>query len=124
MAGQGIRRLVSQSLNRMKAGFIGRWEIVEMEQWDQDYVDMEGPGHIIFEKDGAGGFHFGCVDASVDWRYAASNDRVDFTFDGFDEGTEVSGKGWAKVEDNGGAMVGQIVFHEGDESGFKAKKGK
>jgi hypothetical protein len=52
-----------------KAAFMGRWKITEMEQWDLDYIDMEEPGHIKFERGGSGGFHFGCVDASMDWRY-------------------------------------------------------
>jgi hypothetical protein len=30
---------------------------------------MEESGHITFQKGGSGGFHFGCVDASLDWRY-------------------------------------------------------
>ena len=51
-------------MKAMKAGFVGRWRIVEMEQWDQDYVDMEEAGQIRLEKGGSGGFHFGCVEAS------------------------------------------------------------
>jgi hypothetical protein len=47
-------------------------------------------------------------------------DRVDFTFDGSDEGDQVSGRGWAKID--GKQMNGQIVFHLDEESGFKAKK--
>ena len=93
-----------------------------MEQWDQDFVDLEEPGHITFKKGGSGDFHFGCVDASLDWHYEASIDRVDFTFDGFDEGHQVDGGGWAKIE--GKQLIGQIVFHAGGESGFKANKGK
>lgn len=42
------------------------------------------------------GVHFVCVDASLDWRYDDSLDRVDFTFDGCDEGTRVSSRGWAR----------------------------
>ena len=42
---------------------------------------------------------------------------------GTDEGTEVSGRGWAKMEGKGKQMIGQALFHQGDESGFKAKKG-
>jgi len=106
----------------MKTSFVGRWRIVEMEQWDQDYVDIEETGEVSFEKRGTGGFHFGCVDASLDWRYDESINRVDFTFEGSDEGDQVSGRGWAKID--GKQMVGQIVFHLGDESGFKAKKTK
>jgi hypothetical protein len=106
----------------MKEEVIGKWKIVEMEQWDQDYVDMEEPGHITFNKGGSGGLHFGCVDASLDWRYEASIAQADFTFDGCDEGDQVNGRGWAKIK--GKQMVGQIVFHLGDQSGFKASKGK
>lgn len=95
-----------------------------MDQWDQEYVNMEDAGHVTFQKGGSGGFLFGCVDAVLDWRYDDSLDRVDFTFEGVDEGTEVTGRGWAKIEGKGKQMVGQIVFHQGDESGFKAKKGR
>jgi hypothetical protein len=31
--------------------FTGRWRLVEMEMWPQDYVDLEGPGHITFNTD-------------------------------------------------------------------------
>jgi hypothetical protein len=47
---------------RCAGEFIDRRKIVEIEQWDQDLVDMKGPGHITFEKDGSSGFHFGCLD--------------------------------------------------------------
>ena len=30
--------------------FTGTWRIVEMEQWDRDYIDLEGPGFIKFAK--------------------------------------------------------------------------
>ena len=56
----------------------------------------------------------------LDWR--PGKDRADFTFQGFDEGDEVSGRGWAKLE--GKEMVGFIAFHLGEESGFKAKKSR
>ena len=56
----------------------------------------------------------------LDWRYDDLIQRVDFTFEGSDEGTEVTGRGWAKAE--GKQLVGQIVFHLGDESGFSARR--
>jgi len=110
-------------VNNMKTAFVGKWRLTEMDQWDQDYIDMEEPGHITFAKGGAGGFHFGCVDASMDWRYDDSLDRVDFTFDGSDEGDPVTGRGWAKMDGKDQQLIGQIVFHQGDESGFWAIKG-
>ena len=105
-----------------KPAFIGKWRIIEMEQWDLDYVDEEEPGHVTLQKGGSGAIHFGCVDAQLDWRYDATLDRVDFTFEGSDEGDQVSGRGWAKIEAK--ELVGQIIFHLGDESGFRAQKGK
>ena len=101
---------------------VGRWRIVEMEQWDQDYVDMASPGHITFKKGGTGQLQFGCVEAELDWRIEADNGRCEFTFAGFDEGDEVSGRGWAKAE--GTRLTGRIVFHQGDESGFGATKSR
>ena len=68
--------------------------------------------------------HLGCVDASLDWRYDDSLDRVDFTFGRGDERTEVSGRGWAKMEGKGKQMIGQALFPQGEQSGFKAKKGR
>jgi hypothetical protein len=63
---------------------------------------------------------FGAVDVSLDWRVGAARNRVDFAFEGFDEGDEVSGNGWAEL--NGGKLTGRIAFHLGDGSGFVAKK--
>jgi len=34
--------------------FVGKWSIVEMEAWDQEYVNMEVLGHFTFKKDGTG----------------------------------------------------------------------
>lgn len=104
----------------MKPTFVGRWRIVEMEQWDQDFVDLVSPGHITFTRGGRGELHFGAVDATLDWRVDATGNRVDFTFEGFDEGDEVSGRGWARVES--GELKGWFAFHQGDESEFTARK--
>jgi hypothetical protein len=30
------------------SAFVGKWRIVEMDQWDQDYIDMEEEGQITF----------------------------------------------------------------------------
>ena len=104
----------------MKGSFVGRWRIVEMELWDQDFVDLESPGHIVFTRNGHGELHFGALEVTLDWRLDATGNRVDFAFEGFDEGDEVSGKGWAEL--NGRKLTGRIAFHLGDESGFVAQK--
>ena len=104
----------------MKSSFVGRWPIVEMEQWDQAFIDLVWPGHITFTRDGRGELHFGAVDVTLDWRADATGKRVDFSFEGFDEGDEVSGEAWAEL--NGVKLTGRIAFHLGDESGFVAEK--
>jgi len=104
----------------MKHSAAERWRIVEMEQWDQEFVDLVSPGHSIFTGDGRGEFHFGAVDATLDWKPEAAGNRLEFSFEGFDEGDEISGTGWAEVD--GGKLTGRIAFESGDESGFAAKK--
>lgn len=107
-------------VDRMKSSFVGRWRIVEMEQWDQEFVDLVSQGHITFTRNRRGEFHFGAVDVSLDWRVDATGKRMDFSFEGFDEGDEVSGRGWAELKDT--KLTGRIAFHLGDESGFVAEK--
>ena len=43
----------------VKNEFIGKWSIVEMEQWDKDFIDAEMPGYISFKTNEMGEFHFG-----------------------------------------------------------------
>jgi hypothetical protein len=91
-----------------------------MEAWDQDFVDLASPGHITITRGGRGELHFGAVDATIDWRVDVSGERVDFAFEGFDEGDEVAGTGLAELDN--GNLIGMIIFESGDESGFVAEK--
>jgi hypothetical protein len=104
----------------MKSSFVGHWRIMEMEQWDQEFIDLVSPGHITFTGNGRGELHFGAVDVTLDWRADATGKRVDFSFEGSDEGDEVSGEGWAEI--TAGKLTGRIAFQLGDESGFVAQK--
>lgn len=100
--------------------FIGQWRIVWMADWDQDYVDMEVPGYIAFEKNGLGNFQFGLVQGQTDYR--VNDNRVEFTWSGFDEGDEISGCGFAEIAQ--GELLGHIYIHLGDDSAFRAVKQK
>jgi len=93
-----------------------------METWDADYINLVGPGHIRIDRDGRGSMQFGAVEAGLDCRVEGieSTQRLEFTFQGFDEGDPVSGRGWATV--SGPEMTGRICFHRGEESGFTAAK--
>ena len=91
-----------------------------MEQWDQEYIDLEGPGHITLSKGGKGSFHFGAVQAQLDCSLEESGDvqRVQFSFMGHDEMDPISGRGWVAVKN--GDLLGHLYFHLGDDSSFKA----
>ncbi len=42
--------------------FLGKWRLLEMEQWDKDFIDLVGEGHITFEKKDRGQLQFGAVE--------------------------------------------------------------
>lgn len=102
--------------------FIGKWLIVEMEAWDQEYVNMEVPGHFTFNKDGKGQFHFGLVQGEMDCRLENRDGeaRIEFSWEGQEELDPVSGRGRAVIENN--ELHGRIFFHQGDDSVFRARR--
>jgi uncharacterized protein YndB with AHSA1/START domain len=104
--------------------FPGKWRITEMEQWDRKYIDMVVPGHFTFGKNGMGEFQFGTVRGEMDCRMEKreGRDRLEFTWEGDEEGHPACGRGWAEVE--GKEMKGRLFFHLGDDSGFAARKSK
>ncbi len=115
MAGNARQRLTNV--------LVGRWRIVEMDLRRQDDVDLVAPGFIEFGKDHQGSLGFIAVQGGIDWR-DAPRDRcpgVEFTWEGFDVGDPVTGRGWAVVEE-GGSLRGRIYFHLGDDSGFRAER--
>lgn len=115
------RLRVVHIMRPMRQNVTGKWRLVEMEQWDQEFVDLVEPGFIAFQKNGRGEMQFGAVNLDLDWEMG-ENDRIEFSFEGFDEGDEVMGRGWARLRD--GKLLGQIKFHQGDKSGFTAESWK
>jgi len=103
--------------------FIGDWRIMEMEEWDREYLDEEVPAYIRFEKKGMGEFQFGLVKAGIDYRAVTREGRpaVEFSWEGSAEMDEVSGRGWALLNEDG-ILSGRLFFHLGDESGFIAAR--
>ena len=102
---------------------IGRWRITEMENWDQEAVDLVQPGFIEFDDDGLGGLGFIAVTGELDWREADRDGRpgVEFSWQGSDEGDDVSGRGWTALNRDG-TLEGHIYFHLGDDSAFRAER--
>lgn len=99
----------------------GRWRIVAMDLWDTDAIDLVGPGFIELEEDGTGQFGFIAVRGWMDWRAEERDgrNRVEFSWQGDDEGDQVSGRGWAEQADDG-TLDGHLFFHLGDDSAFHA----
>jgi hypothetical protein len=100
----------------------GRWRIVDMDLWDQDAIDLVQPGFIKFGPDGLGELGFIAVQAQIDWRPGQRDGKpsAEFTWAGFDEGDEVSGRGWAMLAEDG-SLRGHLFFHLGDDSGYHAE---
>ena len=98
---------------------LGKWRIVEMELWDSDFLDLVEPAHIAFDRQGRGGFVFGAVRGTLHCRYGPG--IVGFTWQGFDEMDPVSGAGDAELDEDG-LLTGELRFHDGDDSAFKAHR--
>jgi hypothetical protein len=101
----------------------GRWRITEMDNWDPEAVDLVQPGFIEFGEDGLGRLGFIAVTGELDWRDADRDGRsgVEFSWQGSDEGDEVSGRGWAALSADG-MLAGHVYFHLGDDSAFRGER--
>jgi hypothetical protein len=101
--------------------FTGRWRIISMEHWEQDFVDEEEEGYIEFDDNSMGSFHFGYVHGQMDCELTTKygEPSVEWSWDGNDEMDAAQGRGWAVVK--GDELHGMIFFHGGDKSGLVAK---
>lgn len=92
-----------------------------MDLWESDAIDLIGPGFIEFSPDGTGQFGFIAVRGWMDCRTEerGGRPRVEFSWQGDDEGDDVCGRGWAALAEDG-TLDGHLFFHLGDDSGFHA----
>jgi hypothetical protein len=97
----------------------GRWRIVEMPDYEDDYPDMMGPAYILFAANGSGEFAFGCVTGQIFG--GADANAVEFSWEGNDEMDQAQGDGWAELQPDG-SLKGAISFHGGDEANFIARR--
>lgn len=106
------------------AKFTGTFHIAEMDQWDEDFLNLVTQAYMQLNADGTGRFQFGAVDGFMDCRWTERDGKpaLDFSWEGFDEGDPVTGRGWALLD--GDTLNGHLYFHMGDDSGFVAKRTK
>ncbi len=67
----------------------GRWRIVVMPDYVEDYPDMMEPAYIEFAANGSGEFAFGCVTGQIFG--AGDGNHIAFSWQGNDEMDEVQG---------------------------------
>jgi hypothetical protein len=117
------RRGVDGTQEEAAVALQGRWSIVSMSTWDEDYFNEEVPALIEFKAEGLGGFQFGLVSGEMDCRETTRGGElaVEWSWEGYDESSPATGRGWAVIED--GQLHGMIFIHLGDESEFVAKRG-
>jgi hypothetical protein len=103
--------------------FAGRWRIEESDLWDQDALDLVGPACIEFCPDRTGSLRFIAVEGLLDWRASTIEGRpgVEFSWEGMDDGSRVSGRGSAVLLDDEQRLHVHVYFHMGDDSGFHAR---
>jgi hypothetical protein len=113
---------MAKGVSRSAARLRGRWRIVEMSVWDRAAIDLVEPGFIEFSDDGTGQLGFIAVRGWLDCRQVERNGRggVEFTWEGVDEGDQVSGRGWAFLADDE-TVEGHLFIHLGDDSSFRAR---
>lgn len=104
--------------------FTGTWHITEMDEWDEDYCNMEVQAYLKINKDGGGEFQFGLVRGSIE---DASEDEdgegLEFNWEGSDEMDEASGSCMLNLTDKD-HLEGEFIFDNGESSGFQAERAK
>ncbi len=107
---------------KAKSPFVGHWHIVSMTEWDDEYIHEETQAFIEFDANSTGEFQFGYVQGGIDYRLTTRDGQpaVEWTWEGNDEMDPASGRGWAVLA--GDELHGMIFFHQGDDSGFVAKR--
>ena len=102
--------------------FRGEWKIVSTNVWEPADLNELEPARLTFGANSKGELCFIAITASVDYRIGArdGSPAVEFSWAGDDDGSPISGRGWAQRDPRG--LVGQLFIHEGDEAQFVAER--
>ena len=95
----GADRLIAKVPSFAKA-FTGRWRIVEMDVWDNEFLDLVEAAHLTFKGAADGEIAFGALKGFLDIRYGARDGSAcaEFSWEGHDENDPACGRGWAVFE--------------------------
>jgi hypothetical protein len=102
--------------------FHGSWRIIQMDEWDEEYLDLVETAHITIDKRGQGEFVFGTVKGWLDCRFTEREGLpfVEFSWEGLSEEDSMCGRGWASLQSDG-SLKGHLFIHLSDDSAFLAK---
>src|SRR3954454_6725416 len=72
--------------SKPKSPFTGRWRIVSMSAWEDEYLDEEVQAFFEFEETGRGSFQFGYIQGLMDCRTTGREGKpaVEFSWEGGD----------------------------------------
>lgn len=103
------------------SSILGAWRITKTELWDQEALDLIEEACLHFGKAHLGELAMIAMRAGIDYRLETRDgkQRVEFSFDGDDDGDPCSGRGWAMLDDDD-VLRGRLYIHRGDESAFEA----
>src|SRR3954454_7599577 len=113
---------MAKAKKKPESPFVGRWHIESMTGWDEDFINAEVQGFIEFDAEGGGEFQFGYVRGDMNCRLTTQEGEpaVEWTWEGNDEMDPAQGRGRAVLK--GDELHGMIFFHQGDDSGFVARR--
>ena len=109
-------------MKRPRSGLAGLWRIHWMKVWGPESLDMLGPAMLELGRSGRGAMSFVAVQAWLDCAPGISQGVLDFSWEGTDDGTPVSGRGWVRLGRSADEIEGHFFFHCGDSSPFKASR--
>jgi hypothetical protein len=103
--------------------FFGNWRITEMEQWDQDYIDLEKQEFSDLAKTAWVSLYLALLTDSLIVGMDNDKDakRVEFSRDCTSEYDPVCGRGWFEMTATD-QIYGKLFIHNGDESWVKVVK--
>src|SRR4051794_4553205 len=94
---------MAKKKSKPKSPFLGRWRIVPMRTWDEDYLNEEVQAFIEFDDKGDGSFQFGYLQGQIDYREGLRDGQpaAEFSWDGGEgaDGTPLTGRGRAIIQE-------------------------
>ena len=89
-----------------KTDLVGAWRIHHTNLWDPRDLDLVEPARITLKRGGKGDLVMCAVHATIDWTMRGQH--LEFSFQGFDDGTEVTGRGYGQLQDSN-QLAGRIL---------------